>query len=642
VACDPVVEGDAGRGVCAVPIPAAGELLAELCRPDALDEPADPTVPPDAMGRGGAFAAGGGEAGGAGRAGGTVGMDVGRGIGFGAVAAVRVGAAASVGAAGRFAAVEGTDVGFTAAMGRAALGAAAELAGRAVAAAVPAADAAEPALAGVEMGFVVAVAARGAPLTDVGCDGIGFGVAAEDDENVGAWLVAAAADDVGVPGDGPAAPGDDAADDDDAAAADVTGLRDVAIALAADAAGADEAAGAGVEAATDDDGDAGVAVDAGVTAAVDEDAGADVVAPAGVGAAAGASPDAKSAGSIIGANHVPEYAESAGAVAQEPVAAVSTCAEARGGASAAVAAFTAFLEPVVAVSVVGAFRAFLEPLALLAESAPIPIRTPLGESATVGAVLFGAPALEVRGAGPDADALGAGLAVLTEARPGVLGAADLLLWPVEAGRTGGIPKPAGEGELWASEAGATFVGGAAGAGTALGALAAVAEPFAVPCAGCTSLAAAAAPEIVPSSGSSVDSNWSNPSKSSESDSYDGPAAADVPGIPAAAASLSASARRSGSPIPSRLSGSISSSPSSSGPACRDSGCAGPPDDDGVVPTGTLPSMGASTGRSVSGSKTGRDAASIISSLVDAASNANLPSTERAQPRSLAGSRFRSL
>jgi hypothetical protein len=155
-----VVEGDAGRGVCAVPTPAAGELLAELCRPDALGALADPTVPPVAIGRGGAFAAGGGEAGGAGRAGGTVGMDVGRGIGFGAVAVVRVGAAASVGAAGRFAAVEETDVGFTAAMGRAALSAAAELAGRVVAAAVPAADAAEPALAGVEMGFVVAVAAR--------------------------------------------------------------------------------------------------------------------------------------------------------------------------------------------------------------------------------------------------------------------------------------------------------------------------------------------------------------------------------------------------------------------------------------------------------------------------------------------------
>ena len=571
------------------------------------------------MGRGGAFAAGGGEAGGAGRAGGTVGMDVGRGIGFGAVAVGRVGAAASVGAAGRFAAVEETDVGFTAAMGRAALGAAAELVGRAVAAAVPAADAAEPAPAGVEMGFVVAVAARGAPLTDVGCDGIGFGVAAEDDEDVGAWLVAAAVD--------------------------VTGLRDVVVALAADA---DEEAGAGV------------AAEAGVTAAVDEDAGADVAALAGVEAAAGASPDAKSAGSIIGANHVPEYAESAGAVAQEPVAAVSTCAEAGGGVSvaggggvdlAAVArepvvavsvgaAFTAFLEPVVAVSAVAAFRAFLEPLALLPESALIPVRMPLGEFATVGAALFGAPALEVRGAGPNA--LAAGLAVLTEARPGALGAADLVLWAVEAGRTGGIPKPAGEGEFGASEAEAAFVGGAAGAGTALDALVAVAEPFAVPCAGFTSLAAAAAPEIVPSSGSSVDSNWSNPSKSSESDSYDGAAIPDVPGIPAAAASLRASARRSGSPSPSRLSGSISSSPTSSGPACRDSGCAGPPDDDGVVPTGTLPSMGASTGRSVSGSKTGRDAASIISSLVDAASNANLPSTERAQPRSLAGSRFRSL
>ena len=39
-----------------------------------------------------------------------------------------------------------------------------------------------------------------------------------------------------------------------------------------------------------------------------------------------------------------------------------------------------------------------------------------------------------------------------------------------------------------------------------------------PCAGFTSLAAESALEVFPLSGSSVDSNWSNPSKSSDSDS----------------------------------------------------------------------------------------------------------------------------
>lgn len=136
-----------------------------------------------AVGRGGALAVGGGAAGGAGRAGGTVGMEVGLGIGVGrdAESGVRVGAAASVDAAGRFAAVEDTDVGFTAVIGRAALGAVAGPTGRAGAAAVPTAGPAAPALAGVAMGFVGAIATLGAPLAGVGCDGAGFGVAAEAD-----------------------------------------------------------------------------------------------------------------------------------------------------------------------------------------------------------------------------------------------------------------------------------------------------------------------------------------------------------------------------------------------------------------------------------------------------------------------------
>ena len=129
------------------------------------------------------MAVGGGAAGGAGRAGGTVGMEVGLGIGVGrdAESGVRVGAAASVDAAGRFAAVEDTDVGFTAVIGRAALGAVAGPTGRAGAAAVPTAGPAAPALAGVAMGFVGAIATLGAPLAGVGCDGVGFGVAAEAD-----------------------------------------------------------------------------------------------------------------------------------------------------------------------------------------------------------------------------------------------------------------------------------------------------------------------------------------------------------------------------------------------------------------------------------------------------------------------------
>jgi hypothetical protein len=101
------------------------------------------------------------------------------------------------------------------------------------------------------------------------------------------------------------------------------------------------------------------------------------------------------------------------------------------------------------------------------------------------------------------------------------------------------------------------------------------------------------------------------------------ATVDVPEpSPDAAASFKASSKRSGSLDPRRLSGSINSSAESSVPAFRDPALAEPPEGEGAAPTGTPSSMGASTGRSESGSKTGRDAASIISSLVDASSNAN--------------------
>ncbi len=81
----------------------------------------------------------------------------------------------------------------------------------------------------------------------------------------------------------------------------------------------------------------------------------------------------------------------------------------------------------------------------------------------------------------------------------------------------------------------------------------------------------------------------------------------------APASFRASSSRSESPEASRLPGLINSCDGSSGlatdPVLREE----PPEDGDAAPTGTLPSMGASTGRSVSGSKTGRDAASIVSS-----------------------------
>jgi hypothetical protein len=99
------------------------------------------------------------------------------GTGFGAVA-LRVGVATSAdGAAGRFAATEGADVGFTAAIGRAALGAVAELAARAAAAAaIPAAEIDGVALPGVPLVFVAGAAAvaRGGALAEAVCNGVVF------------------------------------------------------------------------------------------------------------------------------------------------------------------------------------------------------------------------------------------------------------------------------------------------------------------------------------------------------------------------------------------------------------------------------------------------------------------------------------
>ena len=101
-----------------------------------------------------------------------------------------------------------------------------------------------------------------------------------------------------------------------------------------------------------------------------------------------------------------------------------------------------------------------------------PLRTPLGESAD-------ADAPETRGAAPrpvpaaaEPGVLAAGLLGLADpaeagVAPGALAAvAGLLAWP-PAGRTGGIPKPAGEAGLWASTRGSVFVGAAAFTGGAV-------------------------------------------------------------------------------------------------------------------------------------------------------------------------------
>jgi hypothetical protein len=703
------------------------------------------------------LAAGGGAAGGAGRAGGAVETAVGFGTGRDAESGVRVGAAASVDAAGRFTAVEDTDVGFTAAMGRAAFGAVAEPAGRAGAEADPTADATAPALAGVAMGFVGAATARGAPLMDAGCDGVGFGLPAEGDEND--WVCAAVAAEVDDVGDRTAAAAP--VDSGCVVGAGVADLRSVVVALAVGATVVDDGAATGA-----------------------------VAAAAETAAGVGASPDASSDASMIGETQVPEYAESTGAVAHEPVASVSISAAAANGAGSSMAGGDlagVAREPVVAVSGEVASRAFCEPLTLNVSSAAVgPLRTPLGESgAGAAGVLYvplgesdpaaaralrtplgeseaaavgplrtplgesGAGAagvlcvplgesdpaavgplrtpLDESGAGmagalcaplgeSDATAVGplrtpvgesgavgvevllrvlaepadAGAAVLgvllgesvaaaegafrvpVVSRPGVprgfdavapaagargaglaalaagpvafsggtgavaaLGAVGLPLAPTEADSAGGMPKPAGETVFRASgKESAVVTAALAGvAGEAALGGAAEAADSAVPCGCFASLAAEPAAEGAPFPGSSVSSNSSNPSKSSESGSKGdfSVTAAEVPGIPAASASLNASARRSGSPAPSRLSGLIISSASSLGRACRDPVWAGPLDDEGAVPTGTQPSMGASTGRSVSGSKMGRDAASIISSLVDTSSNQiNRPRNEHDQ------------
>ena len=101
-----------------------------------------------------------------------------------------------------------------------------------------------------------------------------------------------------------------------------------------------------------------------------------------------------------------------------------------------------------------------------------PLRTPLGESAN-------AEAPDARGAAPgpapapaELGALAAGLPGLADpaeagVAPGALAAvAGLLVWP-PAGRTGGIPKPAGEAGFWASTRGSVFVGAAAFTGGAV-------------------------------------------------------------------------------------------------------------------------------------------------------------------------------
>jgi hypothetical protein len=155
---------------------------------------------------------------------------------------------------------------------------------------------------------------------------------------------------------------------------------------------------------------------------------------------------------------------------------------------------------------------------------------------------------------------------------------------------------------------------------------------------CAEPDAAVCPAVAPGpsapAGSSVNSNSSKPSKSSASVTnavLAGTAAgAPEPSADEAAASFRAASKRSGSLVPRRLSGSINSSVESSVPAFRDPAGAEPPWGEGAAPTDAPSSMGASTGRSESGSKTGREAASIISSLVDASSNANLRSAEQAR------------
>ena len=275
-----------------------------------------------------------------------------------------------------------------------------------------------------------------------------------------------------------------AADDSVAVAADAVGLRAVvaplvAITLRAGAVGAGDEGAAG--AAADDN-----AVVGGVTGDATADECVDGVG-AGDKSAAGASADAKSDGSID--TQVPEYAESMGAFAHEPDKDVSgSVAADLDSSSAGGAALTAVARAAAAAS--AAFRMPLD-----------------SDAATVGARFAGV------------DALGA---VPTDARVGVFAAAGLPPWPAGAGSTGGIPKPAGEPDLEASADEVAFAGVAArtwaGGTTGLGGGAGVAAGCEAPWAGFTSLAAESALEVLPFAGSSVDSNWSNPSRSSDSDS----------------------------------------------------------------------------------------------------------------------------
>ena len=330
-----------------------------------------------------------------------------------------------------------------------------------------------------------------------------------------------------------------AADDSVAVAADAVGLRAVvaplvAITLRAGAVGAGDEGAAG--AAADDN-----AVVGGVTGDATADECVDGVG-AGDKSAAGASADAKSDGSID--TQVPEYAESMGAFAHEPDKEVSgSVAADLGSSSAGGAALTAVARAAAAAAASAAFRMPLDSVAAGAgdgdfcvplESAIVEASArclPLGESdaPTLGSGVAEARALcfplgesvaatvVARFAG--VDALGA---VPTDARVGVFAAAGLPPWPAGAGSTGGIPKPAGEPDLEASADGVAFAGGAArtwAGGTAgLGGGAGVAAGCEAPWAGFTSLAAESALEVLPFAGSSVDSNWSNPSRSSDSDS----------------------------------------------------------------------------------------------------------------------------
>ena len=317
----------------------------------------------------------------------------------------------------------------------------------------------------------------------------------------------------------------------------------------------------------------GVALADGATGAGDEDVPAAVYGLDEAAVGMGASLDASSDGSIIGETQVPEYAESMGAFAHEPEEEVSDSiggeeeSSSAGGVALGAAGRDAveasgFGEPVDSADVeAGAFvplgsdvpeaSAFRVPLdsadaeVFVLPGSDVPeasaFRAPLdsadaevlappdsvpadGGTGRVPLAESGAPApalVEARVAG-DADGLAAVPGVLTDARVGGFAAVGLPVWLAEPGSTGGIPKPAGVAAFWASAGGGgAFVGAAArtGAGAAgdLGGLA-VAAGSEAPCAGFTSLAAESALEVFPFAGSSVDSNWSNPSRSSDSDS----------------------------------------------------------------------------------------------------------------------------